>query len=61
MPAEQRCGNPVTLEQLDRLCVLARGDLDLGALLTQQRYQRPEHEHVRRRRHVDPDPHGRPV
>ena len=49
---------PVELEQLDRLCVVARGDLDLVAARAQELDQRPEHEHVGRRRHVDPDPHA---
>ena len=50
--------DPVQLEELERLGVVARGDLDLGSALAEQREQRPEDEHVRRRGDVDPDPHA---
>ena len=49
--------DPVQLEQLHGLRVLACGDLDLVAALAEQRDQRPEDEHVRRVGHVDPDAH----
>ncbi len=49
--------DPVELEELERLRVVARGDLDLVAPLAQDPDQRPEHEHVGRRRHVHPDTH----
>ena len=45
------------LEELECLRVVARRQLDLGAPVAQDPDQRPEHEHVRRRGHVDPDPH----
>ena len=57
MSAEHRRLEAVQLEELQRLRVVARGDLDLVAALAQQSDQRPEHEHVRRRGHVDPDLH----
>ena len=56
--ADQLGLDPVQLEQLQRLRVVARGDLDLVAALAQERDQRPEDEHVRRRGHVDPDLHA---
>src|SRR5439155_4878775 len=37
--------------------VVARGHLDLHPALAQQPDQRPEHQHVRRRREVDPNAH----
>ena len=49
--------DPVQLQQLQRLGVVARGELDLRSSLAQQRHQRPEHQHVGRCRHVDPDLH----
>src|SRR5439155_3634366 len=49
---------PVQLEQLERLRVLAGGDLDVVAALAHELDQRPEHEHVRARGHVYPDSHG---
>ena len=49
--------DPVELEQLERLRVVARRDLDLVAPVAQDPDQRPEHEHVGRRGHVHPDPH----
>src|SRR5207248_5576560 len=51
--------DPVQLEELERLRVLARRHLDLVAAPPQELDQRPEHEHVRRRGHVDPDPQKR--
>ena len=48
---------PVQLEQLQCLRVFARGHLDLVATRVQDSNERPEHEDVRRRRHVDPDAH----
>ena len=56
--ADHRCLHAVRLDQLDRLRVVARGDLDLVALLAQQLDERPEDERVRARRHVDPDLHA---
>ena len=47
----------VELEQLERLGVLAGGDLDLVSVAPEQPDQRPEHEHVRRSRHVHPHAH----
>ena len=59
MPADHRVGlEPVQLEQLQRLRVVARRDLDLVAAPAQDPDQRPEDEHVRARRHVDPDSHS---
>ena len=58
-PADRRRLDPVQLEQLHRLRVLARGHLDLVPALAQQPDQRPEDEHVRRVREVDPDAHLR--
>ena len=49
---------PVQLEQLERLRVVARGDLDLVSSTPKDPDQRSEDEHVRARRHVDPDLHG---
>ena len=49
--------DPVPLEQLERLRVVARRHLDLVATLPQEPDQRPEHQHVRRRGDVDPDLH----
>src|SRR5579864_4150062 len=48
---------PVQLQQLQRLRVVARRDLHLVAARLHDLDQRPEHEHVRARRHVDPDLH----
>src|SRR5205823_2682524 len=45
----------VELEQLHRLCVVARRDPDLVAASAHDVDQRPEDEDVRRRRDVDPD------
>ena len=50
--------SPCSSSSCERLRVVARGDLDLVAALPQDRDQRPEDEHVRARRHVDPDPHA---
>ena len=55
--ADQLGFEPVQLEQLQGLRVVARRQLDLGALLLQQAHQRPVDEHMRRRGHVDPDSH----
>ena len=48
----------VPLQELERLRVVACRDLDLVAALAQQRDQRPEHQHVGRRRDVDPHLHS---
>ena len=56
--AERRVLHAVQLEQVERLRVVARGHLDLVAGRAQAGDDRPEHEHVRRRRHVDPDLHS---
>ena len=45
-------------EQLDRLRIVARSQLDLVAARPQDLDQRPEDQHVGRGRHVDPDPHA---
>src|SRR5207248_3127342 len=55
MAAEHLGVDPVQLEELKRLRVLPRRDLDLVAALPQELDERPEHEYVRRRGHVDPD------
>ncbi len=47
--------DPVELEQLEGLRVIARRDLDLVAPVAEKPNQRTEHQHVRRRRHVEPD------
>ena len=47
--------DPVQVKEVDGLRVFARGHLDLGAPVAEDADQRPEHEHVRRRRDVDPD------
>src|SRR5215212_1069719 len=57
MLAERARRQPVQAQQLERLPVLPRGDLDLVAALAQQCDQGPEDEHVRGRRQIDPDPH----
>src|SRR6185437_1367142 len=48
----------VKLEQLERLGVVAGGDLHLVVAPSHDRDQRPEDEDVRRRGDVDPDPHA---
>ena len=48
---------PVQLEQLERLRVVARGDLDLVAAAAHDLDERPEDEDVSRCRDVDPDAH----
>jgi hypothetical protein len=58
VPPQHRRLEAVQLEKLQRLCVVTCGDLDLVAPFSQQPDQRPEHEHVRRRGHVDPYPHA---
>src|SRR5207253_6649488 len=55
MPADDRRLEPVQLEQLERLRIVAGRDLDLVATLAEETDQRPEDEHMRRRRHVQPD------
>jgi hypothetical protein len=45
----------VKLEQLDRLRVFPRRDLDLVTALAQEPNQRPEHQHVRRRSYIHPN------
>ena len=52
---DRRRGHPVRLDQLQRLRVVARGDLDLVAPRLEQLHERPEDERMRARRHVDPD------
>src|SRR5581483_1997615 len=47
----------VRLDQLQRLRVVARGDLHFVAVLLEQAHQRPEDERVRARGEVDPDLH----
>ena len=59
VPADHLGGQAVQLEQLQRLRVVARRDLHLVAALLEDPDQRPEHEHVRARGHVDPDLHRR--
>ena len=56
LPDDSRI-DPMQRQQLERLCVFARGDVDLGSALPQTPDQRPEDEHVRRVGDVDPDPH----
>ena len=55
MAADRRVRHPVQLEQRLRLRVVARGDLDRVALRAQALDDRAQHQHVRRRAHVDPD------
>ena len=50
--------DPVELEQLKGLGVVASRDLDLVAVLAEEGDQGPEDEHVRAGSHVDPDAHG---
>ncbi len=57
MAADHLGRQPVQLEELQRLCVVARGDLHLVTATAHQLDQRPEHEHVCARGHVDPDAH----
>ena len=57
VPPEQLGLEPVQLQQVDRLRVVARRDLDLVPAGTEKVDQRPEHQHVSRRSHVDPDSH----
>ena len=59
VPPDHRVGlEAVQLEQLERLRVVARRDLDLVAAPAHDLDQRPEDEHVRRRGDVDPDLHA---
>jgi hypothetical protein len=53
--------HPVRLDQLQRLRVVARGDLDLVTLRLEQLHERPEDERVGARGEVDPDAHGATV
>ena len=55
MAADRRVLHAVQVEQRLGLRVVARGDLDLVALRAQALDDRAQHEHVRRRAHVDPD------
>ena len=57
VPPEQLGLETVQLQQVDRLRIVARGDLDLVPAGTEKVDQRPEHQHVSRRGHVDPDSH----
>ena len=57
---DRRVIDAVELQQLLRLRVLARGDLHLVTRLTQALDDGPEHEDVRRRADVHPDPHPDP-
>jgi hypothetical protein len=58
---DRRRLDPMQLEQLHRLRVLARGHLDLVAALLEQPDQGTEDEHVRGVGQVDPDAHRRPL
>ena len=58
--ADQRVLDAVEVEELDGLRVLTRRHLDLVAGLTQPVDHRPQHQHVSRRAHVDPDLHPLP-
>ncbi len=49
--------DPVPLEELERLRVVASGDLDLVAALFEEPDQGPEHQHMSRGGDVDPDLH----
>ena len=57
VPPDRCRVDPVQLEQLQRLRVLARGDLDLVTALAEQPDQRLEDQDVRRVGEVDPDAH----
>ena len=57
--ADDVVGDPRVGEQLERLREVARRDRHLVPSLLEQPDQRPEEGHVRRVRHVDPDPHQR--
>jgi hypothetical protein len=52
---DQRRSYAVKLEQLDRLRVFPRRDLDLVTALAQEPNQRPKHQHVRRRSYIHPN------
>jgi hypothetical protein len=56
MPDHRR-GHAVRLDQLQRLRVVAGGDLDLVALRAQALDEGAEDQRVRARREVAPDPH----
>jgi hypothetical protein len=55
--AEHLGFDPVQLEELQRLRVIAGGHRDLVSALSHELDQRPKHKDMRGRRHVDPDPH----
>ena len=56
--ADRRVRHPVQVEQGLGLGVVARGHLDRVALRPQPLDDRAQHQHVRRRAHVDPDLHS---
>src|SRR5581483_537293 len=60
VPADDLGLERVQAQEFERLRVLARGDLHVVAVVPQKRDERPEDEHVRARRHVDPDADGLP-
>ena len=55
--ADHGRGHAVRLDQLNRLRVVARRDLDLVTLCFQQPDERPEDQRMRRRGQIDPDLH----
>ncbi len=57
MPPDDGVIQAQTLQDPDRLPVLARRDLDLVAALAQELDDRPQHERVRGGGAIDPDPH----
>jgi hypothetical protein len=57
--SDHRRPHPVLLDQLQRLRVVARRDLDLVTARLEQCHERAEDERVRARGHVDPDLHRR--
>jgi len=60
VPADHLGLEPVQLEQLEGLRIVARGDLNLVAAPPQELDQRPEDEDMGRRGHVHPDLHLAP-
>jgi hypothetical protein len=52
-----RVGHTVQLEQFERLRIVAGGDRDVVPLLLQPSDHGPEHDRMRRRRHVEPQTH----
>ncbi len=56
--ADRVVADPEPLAELERLREVARGDLDLVALLLEAPDDRRQHEHVRRVGEVDPDLHA---